>query len=108
MKEADDLLLRADLQVLYGLLGMLAEYSKGKEDKELIRVLLELEKFVEIHKTRTRDMVTYRTTIEKARNEYRSLSLKYKGTKEQLETTQRVLNNVMNTKMESDDKDFGF
>ena len=108
MKNTDDLLLRADLETLYGVLSRLAEYAKVKEEKELIQLLLHLEKFVEIHKTRTRDMVTYRETIEKARDEYRSLHLKYKGTKEQLDATQKVLHKIMNEKLEEDDKDLGF
>lgn len=108
MKNTDDLLLRADLETLYGVLSRLAEYAKGKEEKELVQLLLHLEKFVEIHKTRTSDMVTYRDTIEKARDEYRSLHLKYKGTKEQLDATQKVLHNIMNEKLDEDDKDLGF
>ena len=110
MTNADDLLLRADLETLYGVLSRLADYAKVKEEKELIQLLLHLEKFVEIHKTRTRDMVTYRETIEKARDEYRSLHLKYKGTKEQLDATQKVLHKIMNDEFKTgdDDKDLGF
>jgi hypothetical protein len=100
MKIADDLLLSADLKVLYWVLGEVA--NKAKEDNDFIKVLLQLEQFVEIHKTRTNDMVTYRDTIEKAREEYRSLSLKYKGTKDALAQTREVLNRVMNEKMNAD------
>ena len=98
MKIEDDLLLQADLKVLYWVLGEVAE--KAKEDNDFIKVLLQLEQFVEIHKTRTNDMVTYRDTIEKARNEYRSLRLKYDGTKELLNTTKTMLDKVMNDKLE--------
>lgn len=98
MKIEDDLLLQADLKVLYWVLGEVAE--KAKEDNDFIKVLLQLEQFVEIHKTRTNDMVTYRDTIEKARNEYRSLRLKYDGTKELLSTTKTMLDKVMNDKLE--------
>ena len=98
MKIDDDLLLQADLKVLYWVLGEVAE--KAKEDNDFIKVLLQLEQFVEIHKTRTNDMVTYRDTIEKARNEYRSLRLKYDGTKELLNTTKTMLDKVMNDKLE--------
>ena len=49
MKETDDLLMKADLLTLFGLLSKLADYSQGKEDKELIRILLSLDEFVEIH-----------------------------------------------------------
>ena len=100
MKIEDDLLIQADLSTLYWVLGEVA--NKAKEDNEFIKVLLELEQFVEIHKTRTRDMVTYRDTIEKAREEYRSLSLKYKGTQELLSTTRDMLSKVMNEKIEED------
>lgn len=105
MSIKDDLLLRADLDTLYGALGMLAE--KCKEDNDLVKVLLHFEQFVEIHKTRTRDMVTYRDTIEKARNEYRSLKLKYDGTKEALKHTRDMLNKVMNQKID-ENVDNGF
>ena len=98
MKIEDDILLQADLKVLYWVLGEVAE--KAKEDNDFIKVLLQLEQFVEIHKTRTNDMVTYRDTIEKARNEYRSLRLKYDGTKELLNTTKTMLDKVMNDKLE--------
>ncbi len=98
MKIEDELLIQADLKVLYWVLGEVAE--KAKEDNDFIKVLLQLEQFVEIHKTRTNDMVTYRDTIEKARNEYRSLRLKYDGTKELLSTTKTMLNKVMNDKLE--------
>jgi len=98
MKIEDDLLIQADLKVLYWVLGEVAE--KAKEDNDFIKVLLQLEQFVEIHKTRTNDMVTYRDTIEKARNEYRSLRLKYDGTKELLNTTKTMLDKVMNDKLE--------
>lgn len=100
MSAKDDLLIQADFSTLYGALGMLSE--KCKEDNELIKVLLLFEQFVEIHKTRTRDMITYRDTIEKARNEYRNLQLKYKGTKEALDATRQMLNNVMNEKIDED------
>jgi len=98
MRIEDDLLIQADLKVLYWVLGEVAE--KAKEDNDFIKVLLQLEQFVEIHKTRTNDMVTYRDTIEKARNEYRSLRLKYDGTKELLSTTKTMLDKVMNDKLE--------
>jgi hypothetical protein len=100
MSIKDDLLLKADLDVLYWVLGEVA--NKVKEDNDFIKVLLQLEQFVEIHKTRTRDMVTYRDTIERAREEYRSLSLKYKGTKDALKITRDMLHKVMNEKIDSD------
>ena len=103
MKVADDLLQSADLKVLYWVLGEVA--NKAKEDDDFIKVLLQLEQFVEIHKTRTNDMVTYRDTIEKARNEYRSLKLRYDGLSEQLAQTRELLHKVMNEKMQ-DDVDF--
>jgi hypothetical protein len=97
MNIEDDLLFKADLNTLYWVLGQVAE--KAKEDNEFIKVLLQLEQFVEIHKTRTRDMVTYRDTIEKARNEYRSLKLRYDGTVELLELKTKMLEQVMNEKL---------
>ena len=100
MKIEDDLLIQADLSTLYWVLGEVA--NKVKEDNDFIKVLLELEQFVEIHKTRTRDMVTYRDTIKKAREEYRSLNQRYKGMQELLSTTQDMLSKVMNEKMEED------
>jgi len=107
MKEADDLLLKADLETLFGLLSKLADYSQGKEDKELIRILLRLDEFVEIHRTRTRDLVVYRDTIERAREEYLGLKLKYDGIKEHLALTKSTLNKVMNEKINTDEN-YGF
>ena len=100
MKIEDDLLIQADLKVLYWVLDRVAE--KVKEDKDFINVLLKLEQFVEIHKTRTNDMVTYRDTIKKARNEYRGLKLKYDGAKEHLAETREILNKIMNEKIDND------
>jgi len=100
MNIADDLLLKADLDILYWVLGEVAE--KVKEDNDFIKVLLQLEQFVEIHKTRTNDMVTYRDTIERARSEYRSLKLKYDGTQEMLKQTRSMLHKVMNDKLDED------
>ena len=48
MSIKDDLLISADLSNLYWVLGELAE--KAKEDDDLIKVLLQLEQFVETHK----------------------------------------------------------
>ena len=107
MKETDDLIMKADLLTLFGLLSKLADYSQGKEDKELIRILLSLDEFVEIHKTRTRDMIVYRDTIERARDEYRSLKLKYTGLEELLAVTKDTLHKVMNEKINTD-ADYGF
>jgi hypothetical protein len=101
MKIEDDLLIQADFKVLYWVLDKVAE--KAKEDKEFINVLLQLEQFVEIHKTRTKDMVTYRDTIKKARNEYRGLKLKYDGMQEHLADTRNLLHKVMNDNVNKDD-----
>ena len=100
MSIKDDLLITADLDTLYWVLGEVA--NKAKEDDDFIKVLLQLEQFVETHKTRTRDMVTYRDTIERARNEYRSLKLKYDGTVEALNLKTKLLSQVMNEKMDED------
>lgn len=100
MSIKDDLLITADLDTLYWVLGEVA--NKAKEDNDFIKVLLQLEQFVEIHKTRTRDMVTYRDTIERARNEYRSLKLKYDGTVEALDLKTKLLSQVMNEKIDED------
>ena len=100
MNIKDDLLISADINNLYWVIGELA--NKAKEDNDLIKVLLQLEQFVETHKTRTRDMVTYRDTIERAREEYRSLKLKYDGTVEALNLKTNILSQVMNEKMDED------
>jgi hypothetical protein len=100
MSIKDDLLISADINNLYWVIGELA--NKAKEDNDLIKVLLQLEQFVETHKTRTRDMVTYRDTIERARNEYRSLKLKYDGTIEALNLKTKLLSQIMNEKMDED------
>ena len=47
-------------------------------------------------------MVTYRDTIERARNEYRSLKLRYDGTVEALNLKTKLLSQVMNEKMDED------
>ena len=100
MRIFDDLTIRADLDILHYVMGEML--IKAKEDKEFIKVLLQLEQFVAIHKTRTNDMVTYRDTIERAREEYRNLSLRYRGLKETLDLKTKILAEVMNEKMDED------
>lgn len=103
----DDLLLRADLDVLHGVQDILAKH--WEKDEELAKALVKLEEFVAIHRTRTKDMITYRETINKARAEYSSLKLKYEGTKERLRHTKELLDKVIAKEVdETVDKKYDF
>ena len=52
-------------------------------------------------------MIVYRDTIKRARDEYRSLKLKYTGLEELLAVTKDTLHKVMNEKINTD-ADYGF
>ena len=68
-----ELLFGVDVEVLLYLLQEFPQYCKHlPEDKhkDYIRIILELDKFVAIHRTRTTDLLTITDKIETARMQY--------------------------------------
>lgn len=71
-----ELLFGADIGVLLYLLQEFPQYCKElpeEKQKDYVRLILELDKFVAIHRTRTNDLITLTGKIETARMEYKKL-----------------------------------
>ena len=99
-RTADDLIIKADLSLLYSILGEFVEISKLFEDsKEMVSLLQKLDRFVSIHETRCNDLQLLKDKVNTARAEYQSLSYKYKGTREALEQLKEAHNQLLNSKL---------
>jgi hypothetical protein len=100
MQRADSLIIKADLSLLYSILGEFVEISKLFEDsKEMIKLLQKLDRFVSIHETRCNDLMLLKEKVDTARSEYQSLTYKYKGTKEALELLKEAHNQLLESKL---------
>ncbi len=100
MRQADNLIIKADLNLLYGILGEFVEIAKLFEDsKEMLKLLQKLDGFVAIHETRCNDLMMLKDKVDTARAEYQSLTYKYKGTKEALELLREAHNELLNSKL---------
>ena len=102
MDLADQLLYANDLEVLYDALNeLLTAHDEGmlSDPNRAARIVYKFERFVDIHKVRTSDLVTFKEKVEKARTEYRSLKLKYEGVKKELELQQELLQKVIDSKL---------
>lgn len=100
MRQADSLIVKADLNLLYGILSEFVEIAKLFEDsKEMVSLLQKLDRFVSIHETRCNDLLTLKEKVDTARAEYQSLSHKYKGTEEALQLLRNAHNELLNSKL---------
>lgn len=102
MNLADQILYANDLEVLYDALNeLLTAHEEGElsDPNRAARIVYKFERFVDIHKVRTSDLVTLKEKVEKARTEYRSLNLKYNGLKEELDANKKLLQSVINSKL---------
>jgi hypothetical protein len=100
MQQADSLIIKADLSLLYSILGEFVEISKLFEDSnEMIKLLQKLDRFVSIHETRCNDLMLLKEKVDTARSEYQSLTYKYKGTKEALELLKEAHNQLLESKL---------
>jgi hypothetical protein len=100
MRQADSLIIKADLNLLYGILGEFVEIAKLFEDsKDMLKLLQKLDRFVAIHETRCNDLMMLKEKVDIAREEYQSLTYKYKGTKEALELLREAHNQLLNSKL---------
>jgi hypothetical protein len=100
MQQADSLIIKADLSLLYSILGEFVEISKLFEDsKDMVKLLQKLDRFVSIHETRCNDLMLLKEKVDTARAEYQSLSYKYNGTKEALELLRKAHNELLNSKL---------
>jgi hypothetical protein len=62
---ADDLIIKADLSLLYSILGEFVEISKLFEDsKDMVKLLQKLDRFVSIHETRCNDLLLLKDKVD--------------------------------------------
>lgn len=100
MRQSDSIIIKADLSLLYSILGEFVEISRLFEDsKDMVKLLQKLDRFVSIHETRCNDFLLLKDKVEDARTEYQSLAYKYKGTKEALEQLREAHNQLLNSKL---------
>ena len=100
MRQADSLIINADLSLLYSILGEFVEISKlFKDSKDMLKLLQKLDRFVAIHETRCNDLMMLKDKVDTARAEYQSLTYKYKGTKEALELLREAHNQLLESKL---------
>ena len=93
-----ELLYGADVGVLFHLLEEFPKLAKElpeEKQKEYIRLILELDKFVAIHRTRTQDLLTYMEKIETARMEYGKLRERNKDLEEQVKGLSELNSKIM-------------
>jgi hypothetical protein len=80
---ADELIIQADLELLYSILDEFVEIGKLFEDsKDMAVLILKLNRFCDIHKVRCHDLIGIKKKVDEARDAYQSLKLKYDGQKE--------------------------
>lgn len=99
---SDRLLYAADLDVLYDALNELTTaHAEGELGNPMraARIIQKFERFATIHEVRTNDLITLKEKVEKARTEYRSLKLRYDGLKERLDQKDKLLQQVIDSKL---------
>jgi DNA-binding protein H-NS len=99
---SDRLLYAADLDVLYDALNELTTaHAEGElgNPARAARIIQKFERFATIHEVRTNDLITLKEKVEKARTEYRSLKLRYEGLKERLDQKNKLLQQVIDSKL---------
>lgn len=80
---ADELIIQADLELLYSILDEFVEIGKLFEDsKEMAVLTYKLNRFCDLHKIRCQDLMILKKKVDEARNAYQSLKLKYDGQKD--------------------------
>lgn len=100
MRQADSLIIKADLQVLYGILSEFVEIAKLFEDsKEMLNLLRALDKFVGIHETRCNDLLLLKDKVDDARTEYLKLKGRHDFYKEQMENFKKLYNELLDSKL---------
>ena len=93
---ADELIIQADLSLLYSILDEFVEISKLFEDsKEMATLTLKLNRFCDLHKVRCNDLMILKKKVDEAREAYQSLKNKYDGQKELADHYKRTYDNLI-------------
>ena len=93
---ADELIIQADLELLYSILDEFVEIGRLFEDSKDMAVLtFKLNRFCDLHKIRCHDLITLKKKVDEARNAYQSLKLKYDGQKDLADHYKKCYNEIM-------------
>lgn len=99
-RAADELIIQSDVLLLYEILGEFADIATLFEDsREMMNLMFKLNRFADIHKVRCYDLLELKKKVDDARNEYSSLQMKYKGTKEALQELQKAHTKLLESKL---------
>ena len=97
---ADEMIIRADLGLLYSILEEFVQIAQLFEDsKEMLHLLKKLDRFVAIHETRCNDLLFFKGKIDDARAEYSKLKAKNDFHKEQFEHFKKLYNELLDSKL---------
>lgn len=95
--QADELIIQADLGLLYDVLDEFVQVAQAFEDsKEMMQLIMKLNRFCDIHKIRCHDLLTLKKKVDDARNAYNSLQLKYNGQKELADKYKGLYEKIIN------------
>jgi len=98
--KADEMIVKADLGLLYSILGEFVQIAQLFEDsKEMLDLIRKLDKFVAIHETRCNDLLLLKGKIDDARMEYSKLKGKHDFYKEQFTEQKKLYNELLNSKL---------
>ena len=94
---AAELIVQADLGLLYDVLDEFVQIAQAFEDsKEMMQLIMKLNRFCDIHKIRCHDLLVLKKKVDEARNAYQSLQLKYNGQKELADRYKNLYEKIIN------------
>lgn len=94
------MIVKADLGLLYSILGEFVQIAQLFEDsKEMLDLIRKLDKFVAIHETRCNDLLLLKSKVDDAREEYTKLKNKHDYYKEQFVEQRKLYNELLNSKL---------
>jgi uncharacterized protein YlxW (UPF0749 family) len=100
MNAADELIYNNDLQLLGYILGEMADVVMMlEENQEMIKLLMALNDFYAIHKTRTNDLLKLQRSIDDARIKHRKVVAERNQYKKELEDTSKRLQQIMDREL---------
>ena len=100
MNAADELIYNNDLQLLGYILGEMADVVMMlEENKEMIKLLMALNDFYAIHKTRTNDLLKLQRSVNDARLKHRKVVAERNQYKKELEDVSKRLQQIMDREL---------
>jgi uncharacterized protein YlxW (UPF0749 family) len=100
MNAADELIYNNDLQLLGYILGEMADVVMMlEENQEMIKLLMALNDFYAIHKTRTNDLLKLQRSVNDARLKHRKVVAERNQYKKELEDVSKRLQQIMDRQL---------